>query len=1534
MKTNPIEPKRRILVKPPEGFRSSQPTTPGKKSFEPRKFELDACLQKLESQKSQIMMTAAGLDPSLPVRGFSREEAYFWFLVDEGIYEAYQAYSLEYAANAQRQSSILSQLQPGGTVHPGAMSAQMQQAHKMQEPHAVYTKKMDELLDRLRNTDFSAIPQDLRPRSRTAVQYAEPWILPLFTLIPLLDVLACLPRTFSVAAIAALIPTLEEGERHQLTSYVKQEISEIDHESIALAWQTGWHNQKLPSCYELAGMLDMQDELRNIVSRWKPEIFNQIIQGRGNISWKSFYPQYTVCLIDDALLVEKEMRRLELRPKDDLQCAALICATETRCLDLIVDEILTKIHSWEHTYASAMYSVLEKVETLETVRHILKIYAKQKKLQPRARKWLERFPFWTVSELLALAQDETEDLSGVAKTFLSDFRHLVSEQQIGEESMQKLENQFGSTIGNSATAVVLPDPDNSQGESCSTDQSGPEWLTSSFHGMTKKWDVAWAPAKALPSPVVDDFRLRPDQTESILTALRESTFLKPHPLIKNIKQNADGKTSQFHPFVWDLFERWLREGAPAKEKWAMMAIGFLGSDESALALTPSIRKWPGENQHARAVLGLECLREIGTDTALTCIHGIAEKVKFKGLKTSADECLKNIARKRGLSRPELEDRIIPDFGLDNNGKRVFNFGPRQFELIIGSDCTIRIKDHQNNLRPDLPKPNAKDDPEKSSAALQAWKTLKSQLAAAAQTQALRLEQAMVTGRRWKRSDFERFLLNHPLMSNFVRALVWQAYSETGETMWTFRVSEDNLYTNVEDREVASEKVGFVSIAHPLAFDDSNREAWQQVLADYRLMPPFAQLSRPTFKLDQSENLATKLDRISDIAVPALSMISILERSGWLRGGVGDNGSVMNYYKHFPALNTTAIVLFDPGYSIGMMQEAEDQTVGGCFFIQGEVDSRSYYWSEPQEAMTLRDISPAMISEVITDMQKVATKASASNPVTSQQTSGASQQAPQTSSAAIADRSRLQRGEYLLDQQRYAEALELAEQLTTSDPGNMDFWELKADALLYLGRSDEAIEAYNKFSPDSVNEKNIWMYKGVALYQKGLYDKAVEAYDKALSTSPSSACYFNKILALKQNRNHQEALACCEQAIQFAHNRSPNRFPDMSLQQLRENYFASGRNEDMSNEIGARCRSMERLSSAWHIKGIVLFDLACYEEAIQAFEEAVKAGTDIYDREHDHWSWLAASAANLKRYDYAIECYEKSYSDEARKKKLHYELQLKRFEKALESATRLVHQDRQDNESWCSKGEALRGLNRFKDALKCYDKAISIAPKETSGWHGRAMTLHDLGNHQEALDSCDEMIRETDDKLSGWNLKGYLFAVLQKNTEALVCFNNAIEVHPEIGVAWHNKACSLLAMKRFEEAIEAVDKDLESTSPLKESLVVKAVALECLNQEYQAREIIRESPKSFESVADFEHCLGSTKLSAGAPAQALQHLNTAVESDPEDAEKWYTRGCCYSMLGRYKEARTDLAQACKLNKKFKTTAECEPYLEGLRQAQSK
>ena len=167
---------------------------------------------------------------------------------------------------------------------------------------------------------------------------------------------------------------------------------------------------------------------------------------------------------------------------------------------------------------------------------------------------------------------------------------------------------------------------------------------------------------------------------------------------------------------------------------------------------------PDRSISAIAVLGLEILRTIGTDTALMQLNGIAQKVKFQGLKNKAKEMMEAIAKDRGMSSAELEDRIVPDLGLDATGSRTFDFGPRQFRMVLDADLAPMIKETDGKLRGDLPKPSAKDDASLATAAVDAWKLLKKQVKETLKIQGPRLENAMVMGRRWSLADFTKLIV--------------------------------------------------------------------------------------------------------------------------------------------------------------------------------------------------------------------------------------------------------------------------------------------------------------------------------------------------------------------------------------------------------------------------------------------------------------------------------------------------------------------------------------------------------------------------------------------------------------------------------------------------------------------------------------------------------------------------------------------------------------------------------------------------------
>jgi hypothetical protein len=459
------------------------------------------------------------------------------------------------------------------------------------------------------------------------------------------------------------------------------------------------------------------------------------------------------------------------------------------------------------------------------------------------------------------------------------------------------------------------------------------------------------------------------QGTAVLASLARSTLKSPQPLIAATKVHADRRA--LDAFAWALFQRWLTGGAPAKEKWAMIALGLLGSDDAAIPLTPMIRAWPGESQHPRAVLGLECLRAIGSDAALMQLNSIAQKVPFKGLKACATGMMEAIARDRRLTRAELEDRIVPDCDLDERGGRVFDFGPRQFRFALNSELKPMVRDEAGTLRDDLPRPGAKDDPTGAAAAVAEWKQLKTQVRAVARVQAERLEQAMITGRKWSPKDFEALLVRHPLMTHLVKLLLWGGYDEAGKLVTTFRVTEEGDYADVHETSSRLDGLARVGLVHPLHLSDEQRSAWGELFADYQLIPPFPQLGRTVHRLEREEQTAKELVRNKGIKVPAITLAGILQRQGWTRGLPADGGMYSEHSKPFEASDITAVIQYD-GIPIGMEASWDDQEVQKCFFVPGTYMPKDWY-PEHKKRISLGKVDPVVISEVLETLAVLASK---------------------------------------------------------------------------------------------------------------------------------------------------------------------------------------------------------------------------------------------------------------------------------------------------------------------------------------------------------------------------------------------------------------------------------------------------------------------------------------------------------------------------------------------------------------------------------
>lgn len=752
------------------------------------------------------------------------------------------------------------------------------------------------------------------------------------------------------------------------------------------------YHQRINPLLHLASYVGMHSQISEVVQKWDSLVSAYSLRSS----------QYIELLLglDSPQLILDELRRLQIYLNDEETIRAYLATTGLNHLDWIfLGFIKAGTRGYQAKNARKLLNFLVSiVQAPELAPYMLELISIESKFSSLAIDWLENNPDNAIAGLIPVvaktdyqpikttqSQLKQEAIQFLCKMIKKGYKPLI-EQAIKLES-EEVANLIKSEVMENKELNYEP----------LNDRNTPQWLQKRVNGIKQKqisYNRLFSVTPADVDPIIiGKYCFNELQMNACLVALRKSTLDSPHPFLKEIKDNCD--RSSINSFVWSLFERWSVQGKPKKEKWPVLALGLLGDDEIAIRLTPYIRKWPGQGQEHTAVSGLQCLRAIGSDTALMQINGIARKSRYRRLKVSAEECLQSIADDRKLSPEELEDRIIPSLGLDEKGKRVFDFGDRaaplrdrQFHFALSPDLEAMVRDEEGQLKADLPEPAQKDNQELAHQAISDWKLLKKQIREVIKVQTIRLEQGMITQRRWKWEDFENLLVKHPFMIHLVRRIIWAGYDGENNLIRTFRVTEDYTYADAQDEEITPENIVKVGVIHPVNLSPKDKAAWGETLSDYEIIPPFAQIDRDVYTVTSEEANEIEIKRFQDIQIEGVTLGRMMKNSGWQRGFLDDSGRFEAHCKYFPHADITAITGKYEHQHVEISYSGGHEVIDGCLFVVGQIKrikeypapnswyAEKHYFKD--KYIRLKDVDLVVMSEVLRNLYIVTAKRSNKN----------------------------------------------------------------------------------------------------------------------------------------------------------------------------------------------------------------------------------------------------------------------------------------------------------------------------------------------------------------------------------------------------------------------------------------------------------------------------------------------------------------------------------------------------------------------------
>jgi len=477
-------------------------------------------------------------------------------------------------------------------------------------------------------------------------------------------------------------------------------------------------------------------------------------------------------------------------------------------------------------------------------------------------------------------------------------------------------------------------------------------------------------------------------------------------------------------------------------------------------------------------------------------------------------------------------------------------------------------------------------------------------------------------------------------------------------------------------------------------------------------------------------------------------------------------------------------------------------------------------------------------------------------------------------------------------------LQAAQRATELIPEHADSWYRLGAALYLLDQFEEAIAAFQKAITLDVTYANPWTGLGRVYHAQDRYEQAIEVYQKAIDLDNTSAHSWNGLGDVyRALGRYDEANEAYQKAINLPDDSGiPVSAHTLAWHGLGEVYLDLGRPEEALEAHQKACELDKNFLPTWYNLGKVYGDLGRYEEAVKTYQRAIELDTTYpYS-----WNNLGTVYQALNCYEEAIKAYQKainlpdSFGTPASAHTLAwYNLSsiyhdLGRHEEAIEAYQQAIDLDATFAYPWNGLGNVYRDLGRYDEALEAYQHASELDATYAYPWHGLGTVYRALGRYDEALAAYQHASDLDATFAYPWNGLGHVYRALGRYDEALAAYQHASDLDATFAYPWNGLGNVYSDLGRYDEAIEAYQQAID----LPDSF---------------------GTPASAHTLA--WHGLGTVYRDLGRHEEAIAAYQQASELDAAYASPWNGLGNAYSGLGRHEEAIEAYQKAIDLDANY-------------------
>ena len=365
---------------------------------------------------------------------------------------------------------------------------------------------------------------------------------------------------------------------------------------------------------------------------------------------------------------------------------------------------------------------------------------------------------------------------------------------------------------------------------------------------------------------------------------------------------------------------------------------------------------------AAAAAGNACVYILGNMKGKDGLGALARlklKIRQNNVKKAIDKLLAAGAEKYNISVEELKEMAVPDFGLVSGLKQI-KFKDYTFVIdISGSKVT------NNWLKPDgTPMKSVPSKVKQAPALTKKLKEVRKEIKEIQKVytaQKQRIDNQFILSRKWDYTTFEKYYLNHGLVSPLTSKLIWTFSSDkkTDSAILIngdWRTIDNTVIDWIDDQTI-------ISLWHPIDATEANIVAWRQKIVDLEITQPIKQAYREIYIITDAElNTETYSNRMSAHILKQHQFSTLASIRNWkysLMGGYDDGIHNQVCSKHLQKYQLTAEFWIDE-----LNQNEESSDAGIWYYVSTD---QVKFTNRYDETVNLAEVPRIVFTEVMRDV---------------------------------------------------------------------------------------------------------------------------------------------------------------------------------------------------------------------------------------------------------------------------------------------------------------------------------------------------------------------------------------------------------------------------------------------------------------------------------------------------------------------------------------------------------------------------------------